>query len=92
MWLCGHRMLVKVAIQLWLLPAFSILAASHAGSFQIYSAIILIEIHLLSNLIRNEIVQGILGSSSSRVYTLIKVLLSLATMARRTDHSAMLLL
>ena len=86
-------MLVKVAIQiLWLLPDFSILAASPNVSFQIYSAIILIEIHPLSNLIRNEIVQGILGSSSSRVYTLIKVLLSLATMARRTDHSAMLLL
>jgi hypothetical protein len=47
---------------------------------------------VLSNLARHEIGRGILDSSSSHVYNLIKVLFPVAAITRRTNHSAMLLL
>ena len=90
---CGHRMVivghtyddVEVAIQLWLLLTFS-----NTLCFA-WLAIMLFEIHLVSNLARQLIVKGIL-CNSDHVYPLIKVLLPLATLAHRANHSAMLLL
>ena len=74
---------VEVAIQLWLLLTFS-----NTRCFA-WLAIILVEIHLVSNLARQLIVRGIL-CNSDHVYPL--VLLPLATLAHRANHSAMLLL
>jgi hypothetical protein len=90
---CGHCMVsvghtyddVEVAIQLWLLLTFS-----NTLCFA-WLAIMLFEIHLVSNLARQLIVKGIL-CNSDHVYPLIKVLLPLATLAHRANHSAMLLL